>query len=288
MPLSLRMAAEQQPITLDMRLYSGAGISGSFGIWPEELPTGIKLVDSLQLEPSLAFQYLPQQPPGEYSLVVRAAWDGPIDVFYAVSFRLDEEPSALNIPQRPTAAVAFEELFSDPGQYSGSEILLDGFYFHGWETTVLSERMEYTGRAAGHLWPRGRMVWIENNLIMTEVYDQLYQQEMIGPLERYGKLRIRGRFEHGGRYGHVGGFTAQIVPSEVELLPWSPGLLQPYFSITDLKYRLMEQFGGVLVAEPVIVPDDVRREQARSAFATIQTNEEEFQASGPAWSGGQV
>ena len=87
-PLSLRMAAEQQPVTLDVRLYSGAGISGSFGKWPEELPTGIKSVDSLQLTPSLTFHYLPQQPPGEYSLVVRATWDGPIVVFFALSFRL--------------------------------------------------------------------------------------------------------------------------------------------------------------------------------------------------------
>ena len=58
---------------------------------------------------------------------------------------------------------------------------------------------------------------------------------MIGPLERYGKLRIRGRYEHGGRYGHAGGFTAQIILSDVELLQWSPVLQQPDYSITDLK-----------------------------------------------------
>ena len=45
-------------------------------------------MDTLQPTPSLALHYLPQQPPGEYSMVVRAAWDGPIDVFYAISFRL--------------------------------------------------------------------------------------------------------------------------------------------------------------------------------------------------------
>jgi len=28
-------------------------------------------------------------------------------------------------------------------------------------------------------------------------------------------------FEHGEKYGHVGGFDSQIVPSEVELLAWS-------------------------------------------------------------------
>ena len=102
-------------------------------------------------------------------------------------------PTPTMEPPGEVQDVAFEELFSDPGQYSGTDILLEGFYFDGWETTVLSERLEPTGFAEAHLWPRGRMVWIANNLIPTEVYDQLYQQEMIGPLERYGKLRIRGR-----------------------------------------------------------------------------------------------
>ena len=184
----------------------------------------------------------------------------------------------IELASGPTSGVAFEKLFSDPGQYSGTDILLDGFYFHGWETIVLSERLEPSGLADGHLWPQGRMTWIEDNLMPTEVYDQLYQQDMIGPLERYGMLRIRGRFEHGGIYGHGGGFTAQIISSEVELLPWSPASLQTGLSPSSLKYHLIEHFGGVLVGEPVVVPDDVRREQARSAFPTIQQNDEEFQA----------
>ena len=120
------------------------------------------------------------------------------------------------------------------------------------------------------------MVWIDNN-IPTEVYDQLHRQEMIGPLERYGRLRVRGRFEHGEEYGHLGGFTAQIVPLEVELLAWAP-VQQPGYSITDLKYRLIQHLGVVLVAEPVGVPDVIRKEQALNALAAIQQNEEEFQA----------
>ena len=99
---------------------------------------------------------------------------------------------------------------------------MEGFYFHGWETIVLSERLEETGFAEGHLWPKGNMVWIENNLNPKDIYDRLYEQEMIGPVERYGKVRVEGRFDYGERYGHAGGFDAQIVPSKVELLPWSP------------------------------------------------------------------
>jgi hypothetical protein len=87
-PLNLRLAVETQPTAVDVRLYPGAKVSGSFLKWPEELPSGIEPVDSLRPTPSLAFQYLPQQPPGGYSLVVNAEWDGPIVVFYAIGFRL--------------------------------------------------------------------------------------------------------------------------------------------------------------------------------------------------------
>ena len=130
-------------------------------------------------------------------------------------------------PVREVQDVTFNELFSSPDQYNGRDVVLTGFYFHGFETIVLSEKLEFTRFADGHLWPRVQMVWIEGS-IPKGVYDQLYQQEMIGPLEHYGKLRIKGRLEHlevtgfGNRYGHAGAFGAQIVSSEVELLPWSP------------------------------------------------------------------
>ena len=88
-PLSFRLASELQPSTLDIRLYPGAGVSGYFFRWPEELPPAVAPVDRLQPAPSPTFQYLPQQPPGQYSLVIRATWDGPIVVFYAIGFTLE-------------------------------------------------------------------------------------------------------------------------------------------------------------------------------------------------------
>ena len=126
-------------------------------------------------------------------------------------------------PDENFEEVTLAELFANPGQFNGKDIILTGFYFHGAETIVLSERLDPTGFREHHLWPRGQMVWIEYDLMPKRIFDGLYKQDMTGPLERYGKLRIRGRFEHGERYGHGGGFSAQIVPSEVELLTWSPG-----------------------------------------------------------------
>ncbi len=88
-PLYLRLAAEKQPMTLDVRLYRGARVSGSYLKWPEELPTGEEPVETLRPTPSRAFQFAPEAPPGEYSLVVRTTWDGPVDVFYAMGLRLE-------------------------------------------------------------------------------------------------------------------------------------------------------------------------------------------------------
>ena len=117
--------------------------------------------------------------------------------------------------------VTFEQLFTSPAQYHGRQITLEGFYFHGFEVIVLSEGLEPSGYAEGHLIPKGRMLWIEGG-IPLEIYNRLQEQKMMGPSERYGKLKVTGGFEYGGQYGHVGGYDAQITPSEVELLPWSP------------------------------------------------------------------
>ncbi len=117
--------------------------------------------------------------------------------------------------------VTFDQLFTNPDQYNDRYVIIEGFYFSGFEVIVLSEKLEYSGYAEGHLVPKGRMVWIEGG-IPKEVYDKLYQQQMMGPSERYGKVRLKGIFEYGAEYGHLGAYTSRIVPLEAELLPWSP------------------------------------------------------------------
>ena len=117
--------------------------------------------------------------------------------------------------------VAFDQLLSNPDKYNGKQVIIDGFYFGGFEVIVLSESLEYSGYAEGHLVPKGRMVWIEGE-IPSEVFNKLYLQQMMGTTERYGKIKVTGKFEYGGIYGHVGAYDSQIVPSQVELLQWSP------------------------------------------------------------------
>jgi len=114
--------------------------------------------------------------------------------------------------------VTFEQLFTQPNQYDGRSITIEGFYFQGFEVNVLSEKLEYSGYASGHLIPKGRMIWIDGGM-PQDIYDKLNRQQMMGPTEHYGKVRITGTFEYGGKYGHLGGYNSQIVPKEAQLLP---------------------------------------------------------------------
>ncbi|MFC1894123.1 hypothetical protein ACFLYR_08975 [Chloroflexota bacterium] len=121
-------------------------------------------------------------------------------------------------PTAKAKEITFDQLFADPGKYNESKVILEGFYFHGFEVIVLSEQLEYSGYAEGHLVPKGRILWVEGG-IPKEIYDKLNQQQMMGPTERYGRIRIGGTFEYGAIYGHLGAYDSQVTPTEVELLP---------------------------------------------------------------------
>ena len=63
-PLEARLDADQGPLAVEVRLYAGAGVSGYFFMWPEELAGDSEPVDKFEPAPSLSFQYLPAVPPG--------------------------------------------------------------------------------------------------------------------------------------------------------------------------------------------------------------------------------
>ena len=88
-PLRLRFGVESQPESVEVRIYPGAGVSASFFMWPEDLPTGVEPVARFERVASPEFEILPGIPKGEYSMVIHAVWEGDIDVFYALDFRLE-------------------------------------------------------------------------------------------------------------------------------------------------------------------------------------------------------
>ena len=70
-------------------------------------------------------------------------------------------------------------------------------------------------------------------------------------------------------------FAPTLSPIATPSAVRSPG---PELSVAGLKYLLIHQFGGVFVAEPVVLPRKIRLEQARNAMPVIRDNGEEFQA----------
>jgi hypothetical protein len=175
--------------------------------------------------------------------------------------------------------VTFDQLFSNPGIYSNRDVKIEGFYFHGFETLVLSERLEYSGFATGHLVPKGRTIWVSGG-IPKDVYDKLSQQDMAGPLERYGKVRITGKFEYGDKYGHFGGFDRQITPVETAIFPWSPPASETlkegfaiYLTKGDIPPAQMEALSQVNIAEqPIITIEDVITYNAQTHELKLTTN----------------
>jgi rhodanese-related sulfurtransferase len=122
--------------------------------------------------------------------------------------------------------VALEQLFAEPEQYDGEDVIIEGFYFSSFEVNVLAEELVYSGLYEGHITPSGRLIWIEGS-IAEIVLDSLYQQPETTPAETFGKIRIEGKFEYGEAYGHLGSYSYQITPIETEALPWSPSEVEP-------------------------------------------------------------
>ena len=113
--------------------------------------------------------------------------------------------------------VTLDQLFLSPEQFHGRKVVTEGFFFHAWEVNVLCESLEYSGYADGHLVPAGSVIWVEGE-IPQDVYDGLNRQQMLGPVERFGYVRVIGKFEFGRQYGHNGGYDSQIIPIKIELL----------------------------------------------------------------------
>jgi hypothetical protein len=129
--------------------------------------------------------------------------------------------TALLLSGCASTEVTFEQLLANPSQYNEKNITIEGFVFLGWEVIVLCEELVPSGHINRHLVPNEKHLWIEGG-ITKAITENLYQQSTMGPIEQYGKVRIKGTFQYGQRYGHCAGYEYQIIPTEIELLPWSP------------------------------------------------------------------
>ncbi len=123
----------------------------------------------------------------------------------------------------PTAA--FNDLISNPQQYNGKTVTVDGIYVSGWESTVLAENIKFTvndSDASKELNILGKPIWFAG-FIPLDIQNKLYQNTSpaAGP-QHFGKVRVTGLFEYGDNYGYGKIYKYRITATKVELLDWTP------------------------------------------------------------------
>jgi hypothetical protein len=122
----------------------------------------------------------------------------------------------------PTNAlhITFTDLISQPERYKDQFIVIDGYWFDGFEIAVLAEYLEPSSFAPGNVQPAGTLIWIQGGL-SEEVSQQLYLQpdNPTGYPAHYGKVELTGKLEYGGKYGHLDSYEFQLTVYESQLLP---------------------------------------------------------------------
>jgi hypothetical protein len=139
-----------------------------------------------------------------------------------VNISLIPENVPITIPAT-AVRVCFSELVAQPQIYNGQYIIIDGYWFDGFEMAALAQRLEPSVFAPGNLKPGGALIWIKGGL-REEVRQQLYLQSdnPTGYPAHFGKVRLTGKLEYGGQYGHLDSYQYQLYVYDSEMLPWAP------------------------------------------------------------------
>jgi len=158
------------------------------------------------------FDYLPS----EVSLTVIEGQTNTITI------NLTPETNTTTIPTT-VPKITFIDLASQPEIYNEQFITIDGYWFDGFEIVVLAERLEPSSFAPGNVKPGGILIWIKEGL-SEEVSQQLYLQpnNSTGYPAHYGKVKLTGILEYGGKYGHLNSYDFQLTIYVSKLLLWTP------------------------------------------------------------------
>jgi len=154
--------------------------------------------------------------PTEAALTVIAGQTRVIDI------NLSAETNPATIPTT-VPEITFGDLTNQPEMHTGQFVNIEGYWFDGFEIAVLAERLEPSGFALGNVEPGGIKIWIKGGL-PEEISRQLHLQanNPTGYPAHYGKVRLNGKLEWGGKYGHLNSYEFQLQVYDSELLPWEP------------------------------------------------------------------
>ena len=133
-------------------------------------------------------------------------------------------------------SVNFSQIISQPDQYNDQTVILDAFYFSGFEISALSESLEPSGSSTGNLVPAGTLIWVAGGLSQALYKSCIPRPNTAsGYAERFGKMRIAGKFESGASYGHLNSYNYQITITSALPLEGTPGSGRPQPAINRLK-----------------------------------------------------
>jgi hypothetical protein len=119
--------------------------------------------------------------------------------------------------------LSVSQLASQSEKYNGKTVTAEGFYFEAFEMMAVCEALKPSTVNPGSLAPQGTLIWLEGGI--PKIHDRLYtnpQDAASGYPEHYGKVRVKGKFQSGGQFGHLGAYQFQITVSEAQLLDWTP------------------------------------------------------------------
>ncbi len=119
--------------------------------------------------------------------------------------------------------IDFNQLINNAGKYNDKTVNVEGYYFSGFEIVVLSESLQPSSFAEGNVNPSVPMIWLTGNF-PQDIHTGLNVQNNTpsGYPEYNGKVKVSGKFEFGGKYGHLNAFNYQIDVSSIEKIVWSP------------------------------------------------------------------
>ncbi len=111
--------------------------------------------------------------------------------------------------------IDFSKLLNNPEKYNGKTVSVEGYFFSGFEISVLSGSLQSSSFREGNVAPVTPMIWLTGTY-PENFRDGLRKQSVTpsGYTEYYGKVRITGVFQYGSEYGHMNAYDYKITVSE--------------------------------------------------------------------------
>ena len=117
--------------------------------------------------------------------------------------------------------LSYSDLVSNSAKYNNQTVTVEGYYFEGANLKVLTIQLLTVTGSSDYI-PDPDEIWLEGSL-PAAVESALYSQT--GPTgydERFGMIRVTGKYAFGGEYGYQDHYQYQLTISNAILLNWTP------------------------------------------------------------------